>query len=64
MKQLLILALTSLLSLAPIPLKAALSADARLYSVSVRFYQGADTFEYFTLNLSTLSAGNNGELRT
>jgi len=63
MKQLLILALTSLISLAPDSLNAALSADARLYSVSVRFYQGADTFDYFTLNFSTLSAGNNGELR-
>lgn len=62
MKRFLISSLIGLVSLITMPLHAVQSAHARLYSASIRFHRGTDTFDFFMVDLSTLSSGNNGEL--
>jgi hypothetical protein len=46
----------------PILARAAQTAQATLFSRSVRFYQSTDESDFFSLNLSTLTTQNNGEL--
>ena len=46
----------------PLAGRATETAHATLFSDSVRFHQSLDESDFFSLNLSTLSSGNNGEL--
>jgi hypothetical protein len=62
MKLLLVLIVAGMAGLFPVFSQAAQTAQTRLYCQSVRFYQTFDDNDLFSLNLSSFSFQDNGEL--